>query len=465
MVVHNVIQLGLHCTLLASAIGALFGGPEYTLIPNIGLVTLLRFTQTTMLTDVANSAVGAVKSNITSALLQIASRICVAFFGSDTYFPYLAIVWAISDIVRYGYHSIPKSLGWLHTTVKEIRYSQYVILYPLGVALETIAMFPALPNAWARAGFVAMYAVGFPKMYNHTAKLQMNRRILDTLNRFSGSEHNYDDLPMSVMYRSRVYTFDRDITTLLQVYLGGARLDWKCVNETTLELRDFGLQVSWRTVYIVEYLGALVAYPLMIWCSAVEPVDMFQRVDIVMWVVHYTKRLYESCVVHSFSASTMPFENIFKNCLYYWGAGWVLGTLAPSAGFATVFDLDVSNAAIACLWTACLAGNMYAHAYLAGLRVGSGGKRAGGHLLPRNRLFRVVVCPNYGFEILGWFLFACLNANSGTSFAFIQYTCAKLVFCLVGAVQMYVWAGGKKRRYEKLFGDKYKTRCRVLPGC
>jgi len=33
----------------------------------------------------------------------------------------------------------------------------------------------------------------------------------------------------------------------------------------------------------------------------------------------------------------------------------------------------------------------------------------------------------------------------------------------LSASQMYVWAGGKKKRYRRLFGDKYKTKQCKLP--
>jgi very-long-chain enoyl-CoA reductase len=245
------------------------------------------------------------------------------------------------------------------------------------------------------------------------------------------------------------------------------RYNWKSTDKAEpdvaisnqLMLRDYGLQVSWRLVYIVEYAGALFAYPMMVWwgLGGVGTIHM-TRPDVLMWIAHYTKRILESIFIHSFSADTMPFENIFKNSLYYWGAGWVLGYMAPAHMMAG--GIGPYDAVVIGMWVTCQLGNLFVHHYLANLRVAPDGSRITGHVLPTNPLFRLVVCPNYGFEVLGWACFTTLNAAAPNM---VWYVVAKSVFCAIGAAQMYVWAGGKKKRYRRLFGDKYKTKQRILP--
>ena len=85
-------------------------------------------------------------------------------------------------------------------------------------------------------------------------------------------------------------------------------------------------------------------------------------------------------------------------------------------------------------------------------------------------MFRLVVCPNYGFEIIGWALFALLtnpfynkNIDSDNRRADFVYFCVKMGFCLVGAVQMFFWARGKQRRNKKLFDEKYNVKKLLLP--
>jgi hypothetical protein len=56
-------------------------------------------------------------------------------------------------------------------------------------------------------------------------------------------------------------------------------------------------------------------------------------------------------------------------------------------------------------------------------------------------------------------LFALLGYNGLSS-----YFGVKALFCGIGAAQMYMWASGKRRRYKKLFGDKYKVAGNLLPG-
>jgi len=229
-------------------------------------------------------------------------------------------------------------------------------------------------------------------------------------------------------------------------------------------------------VYLIEYFGAFVAFPLM--------VSDWRRPDVILWTIHYTKRLLESAFLHSFSSDTMQFANVFKNSAYYWGAGFLLGYFAEGT------EMNADPVVIG-LWCICQMGNAYCHYYLANLRSGRGqpavsplpsqgtyevGEGASTltrnpqsrgtavsllreHVLPTNFLFRIVCCPNYTFEILGWALFACLGYNG-----LDVYFGVKTLFCAMGAAQMYQWAHGKKKRYKKLFGDKYKVSGVLLPG-
>jgi len=72
--------------------------------------------------------------------------------------------------------------------------------------------------------------------------------------------------------------------------------------------------------------------------------------------------------------------------------------------------------------------------------------------IPYGFLFEYVSCPNYTFEILAWL-----------SFSFMTNSIAALLFAIVGAGQMYIWAVGKHKRYRKDFPDYPKSRKILIP--
>jgi very-long-chain enoyl-CoA reductase len=250
-----------------------------------------------------------------------------------------------------------------------------------------------------------------------------------------------------------------------------SRYKWKEASPNQWKLKDYGPQISWRTVYIIEYFGALIALPIMM---------NFQllRIDVILWILHYVKRLYESIFIHSFSSETMPLTNVFKNSIYYWGAGLVIGYIGNKVESDTIINnIQPFNIVIMGLWIICQFGNGYCHYYLANLRAEKMITPNGvltetnitqnKHINPTNFLFRLVCCPNYGFEIIGWFLFSLLSnpmmINNTFSTNEWIYFSVKIVFCMIGAVQMFEWAKGKRKRYKRLFDDKYKVNKLLIP--
>merc|ERR1712144_96501 len=89
-------------------------------------------------------------------------------------------------------------------------------------------------------------------------------------------------------------------------------------------VKDLGPQLSWTTVFIIEYLGPILihlAIPLLLrpyLYSSAPPLSSSQYLSMAMIVLHFIKREYETVFVHKFSLATMPLLNIFKNSAHYW---------------------------------------------------------------------------------------------------------------------------------------------------
>lgn len=232
-------------------------------------------------------------------------------------------------------------------------------------------------------------------------------------------------------------------------------------DKLVLLVKDLGPQIGWRTVYVIEYLGPIILHGLFyfspwIYGQSYFPHSTVQTLVFNMTLVHYLKREFETLFVHKFSNATMPATNIFKNCGHYWLLSGVLTayfSYAPQA-----FKSDKSA------WTRFLyhtndnlpswaimllvdlfvffeTSNYLTHANLSSIRAKDDKK----YQIPYGYGFNLVSCPNYFFEVMSWLAVFAMIGN----WSFV-------VFVGVGAVQMYIWAIGKHKRYLKTFGDEYK---------
>jgi len=105
--------------------------------------------------------------------------------------------------------------------------------------------------------------------------------------------------------------------------------------------KDLGPQISWRMVFLIEYLGPLLIHPLfyldnpishLVYGASVQHSRM-QSLAFGMVMLHFVKRELETIFVHRFSNATMPIRNIFKNSFHYWVLSGLL-LAAPIYGHA-----------------------------------------------------------------------------------------------------------------------------------
>ena len=230
-------------------------------------------------------------------------------------------------------------------------------------------------------------------------------------------------------------------------------------DQSTIYVKDLGPQISWRTVFIVEYLGPLLIHPLVyatrpyIYPSAPKQASQLQMLSCILICLHFLKRELETMFVHRFSAATMPARNIFKNSAHYWIlsglniAGWIYAPHSPTAKPANqiILTTGLMLYTIGELW------NGYAHLVLSSLR-SSGGTERG---IPSGFGFGLVTCPNYLAESIAWI---GVYLVSGFSYSV-------LLFIVFSVGQMMTWAKKKESRYRKEFGGRYKKkRYTMLPG-
>lgn len=228
-----------------------------------------------------------------------------------------------------------------------------------------------------------------------------------------------------------------------------------------IAVKDLGLQISWKSVFIIEYAGplvinilALLARPYL-YTSAPPTASPTQILSCALIALHFLKRELEIFYVHKFSATTMPFFNLFKNSSHYWIlsgfnlAYWIYSPSAIIASETSALGSWINKLGVA-MYVYGEFANLLTHLTLSNLRSTGGTERG----IPRGNGFDWVTCPNYLFESMAW-VGICLVTKSAST----------VLFTAVAFGQMQIWAKQKEMRYRQEFGDKYKKkRYVIVPG-
>lgn len=59
---------------------------------------------------------------------------------------------------------------------------------------------------------------------------------------------------------------------------------------TAITLKNLGRQISWKTVFLIEYAGPLIIFPLLSLISRGKGHDSLQNTLFWMVIVHFVKR-------------------------------------------------------------------------------------------------------------------------------------------------------------------------------
>ncbi|KIN02643.1 hypothetical protein OIDMADRAFT_178564 [Oidiodendron maius Zn] len=221
-------------------------------------------------------------------------------------------------------------------------------------------------------------------------------------------------------------------------------------------VKDLGQQISWQTVFIIEYAGpifinlAFLFFRQYIYRDYV-PLSISQQLCMGMVVLHFLKREYETLFVHKFSLTTMPVRNIFKNSAHYWilsGVNLAYWVYAPDS-YATMPTpttgyLDIAGVV---LYLFGELSNLHTHLTLSKLRSRGGTERG----IPKGYGFDLVTCPNYLFEIISW-----------TGVLLVSRSLSVVLFIAFAWWQMHQWAIKKEKALRAEFPDTYNKKKYVL---
>lgn len=224
---------------------------------------------------------------------------------------------------------------------------------------------------------------------------------------------------------------------------------------STVFFKDLGPQISWRLVFVIEYLGPILIFPLFYCLPGIFYGDanpqrhLVQKVAFWLTIIHYVKRELETLFVHRFSNATMPIFNLPKNCFHYWVIfGVSVGYFLFHPKFAPRFTDETTIYGLAALMCVFELLNLKTHIILRDLRP-RGTKVKG---LPVGWGFGLVSCANYFWETLAW-----------TTFSVLVSCATAWIFVVVAFLQMAQWALKKHAAYKKDFKDYPRIRKAILP--
>lgn len=166
--------------------------------------SVLKIFQTLAVLEIVHSAVGLVPSSVMMVLPQVFSRLTVlwpilcTFESTHTSIglPMLLVAWSVTEVIRYSFYFL-NILKQVPSILTYLRYTLFIVLYPLGVTGELLCVYAALPvvadtrvysitfpNAinfafdfyYALVIFVILYIPCFPMLYMHM--LAQRRKVL-----------------------------------------------------------------------------------------------------------------------------------------------------------------------------------------------------------------------------------------------------------------------------------------------
>ncbi|KAM7202307.1 protein tyrosine phosphatase [Naviculisporaceae sp. PSN 640] len=162
LVAYNAASAVAWATVLGR-VAVVLGMRGAALVP-IGVNDFARTTQTFAVMEIFHALTGIVPAPLFTTIMQVFSRL-VLVWGISYPFPQLngspwyssmLIAWATTEVIRYTYfvfkqfgdNAVPYFLHWL-------RYSAFLILYPIGISSEVAMMYKALVGP--AQGFASWY--------------------------------------------------------------------------------------------------------------------------------------------------------------------------------------------------------------------------------------------------------------------------------------------------------------------
>ncbi|XP_047061438.1 very-long-chain (3R)-3-hydroxyacyl-CoA dehydratase PASTICCINO 2B-like [Lolium rigidum] len=140
----------------------------------------LLLAQTAAFMEILHSILGFVKSPVSVSLSQISGRLYLTW-GILWTFPEvqshilvtsLILSWSVTEVIRYSFFGTRETFGFEPSWLLWLRYSTFLVLYPIGLLSEVGLIFVAMPSMkvtqyYASAVLTTLYVPGFPYLFRY----------------------------------------------------------------------------------------------------------------------------------------------------------------------------------------------------------------------------------------------------------------------------------------------------------
>ncbi|KAK6455364.1 tyrosine phosphatase-like protein [Scheffersomyces xylosifermentans] len=137
--------------------------------------------------EILNASVGLVNSSFATLILQASARsvitlgICYKVPQSPANYNLLVfnsikLAWSLSEIIRNGFYLFKLSTNRIPQPVIWLRYSAFIVLYPLGLVCESLSMYSTLDSVKGSRYYyfvilsLTQYIPGFLILFSHMLK-------------------------------------------------------------------------------------------------------------------------------------------------------------------------------------------------------------------------------------------------------------------------------------------------------
>jgi len=125
--------------------------------------------QSAAIMEVLHCVLGLVRSSVIITLLQVTSRLFLVWgvlgpvprTHNSPGFILLLTAWSVTEILRYSYYAF-NQLNMVPGILTYLRYTLFIVLYPIGVTGEIMCIIRALD--WVKE--TGLYSLGMPNRWN-----------------------------------------------------------------------------------------------------------------------------------------------------------------------------------------------------------------------------------------------------------------------------------------------------------
>ncbi|KAK3939892.1 tyrosine phosphatase-like protein [Diplogelasinospora grovesii] len=186
LILYNAASAVAWLTVLGRVIGTLYVRDWNPAFVPIVADRFTRITQTFAVIEILHAIFGIVPAPVMTTVMQVASRL-VLVWGITFPFPALAgsawyssmlCAWSLTEVMRYGYFAL-KQVDFVPYWLHWLRYSGFLILYPIGISSEVAMILKAVSGPASQVGpwypavlgaILLSYIPGSVILYSHMLK-------------------------------------------------------------------------------------------------------------------------------------------------------------------------------------------------------------------------------------------------------------------------------------------------------